>query len=108
MNPIERLTEYFMHFPGIGPRQAKRFVYYLLTRDPETLGMLSDSIKTLKTTIRSCKMCFRFFPKRNLKNDKDENVCNICGGDRDHSILMVVPRDNDLEQIEKSKAYKGI
>ena len=29
MNSIEKLTQIFSQFPGIGPRQAKRFVYYL-------------------------------------------------------------------------------
>ena len=30
MDTIDKLTEIFRQFPGIGPRQAKRFVYYLL------------------------------------------------------------------------------
>jgi recombinational DNA repair protein RecR len=30
MNRKEKLEELFKEFPGIGPRQAKRFVYFLL------------------------------------------------------------------------------
>src|SRR3989338_9022936 len=30
MNSIDKLSEIFARFPGIGPRQAKRFVYFIL------------------------------------------------------------------------------
>ena len=39
MDPIQQLTQYFQEFPGIGPRQAKRFVYFLMTRSS---GHLED------------------------------------------------------------------
>ena len=44
MNSIEKLIEIFSHFPGIGPRQARRFVYYLLTRNNNTIEELSKHI----------------------------------------------------------------
>ena len=34
MDPIERLSTLFEKFPGIGPRQAARFVQYLLRSSP--------------------------------------------------------------------------
>ena len=33
MDTIEKLTEVFKEFPGIGERQAKRFVYFLMSRN---------------------------------------------------------------------------
>ena len=30
MDYIQKLTEYFRKFPGIGEKQASRFVYFLL------------------------------------------------------------------------------
>ena len=35
MNPTERLQELFLKFPGIGPKQAARFVYFLLRQKSE-------------------------------------------------------------------------
>lgn len=105
MNPIERLTEIFRHFPGIGERQAKRFVYYLLTRDQSALHTLSETIKELKSTTASCALCARFFEVKH----EAKTVCNICANaKRDTKTLLIVPKDQDLEVVEKSKAYNGL
>lgn len=104
MNSIDKLTEIFRAFPGIGPRQAKRFVYYLLARNGSYSNELVQAIENLKKEIVQCKECQRFF----AKNGQKSNVCHICSDDtRDNSMLMVVPRDIDLEAVEKSGSYKG-
>lgn len=114
MNPIERLTEIFRHFPGIGERQAKRFVYYLLSRDKEALSSLSKTIESLRDTVLQCALCARMFEKKNnagatMQNQNSETVCSICTNhDRDTELLMLVPRDQDLDVIEKSRTYKGL
>jgi recombination protein RecR len=105
MNTIEKLTEIFRHFPGIGPRQAGRFVYYLLTRTNGTLSELSELILELKKEIRICHSCSRFFSK----NSADSSPCEICRDKhRDHSLLMIVSKDVDLDTVEKSRSYGGL
>ncbi len=104
MNSIDKLAELFKSFPGIGPRQAKRFVYYLLSRNGGYAEDLSRAIQNLKQEIRQCSECERFFhsPTHNSP------LCNICSDEnRDESLLMLVPRDVDLEAVEKSHAYGG-
>ena len=102
MDPISRLAEYFREFPGIGPRQAKRFVYFLLTRNVSYLDELSRLITEIKKSIKICASCFRFHQGSGV-------TCNICSdGSRDDSQLMVVSRDVDFEAIEKSKFYSGL
>ncbi len=102
MNSIERLTERFRQFPGIGPRQARRFVYFLLTRNREYLEELSELITTIKKEIRVCPSCMRFFA-----NSKSP-TCPICVDyNRDASQLMIVEKDVDLENIERAGAYQG-
>lgn len=104
MNSIQKLTEIFSHFPGIGPRQAKRFVYYLLSRNQGAVDELVQNLSVLKKEISVCAECMRFFEKRNPANP----LCNICSDqNRDISLLMIVPRDSDLDSIEKSGAYSG-
>ncbi len=106
MNPIERLTEIFSHFPGIGPRQAKRFVYYLLSRDQSTLNMLVENIGRLKQDIAQCSECRRFYPTSS--GQASRTLCPTCADpNRDRSLLMIVPRDADFEAVEKSGSYKG-
>ena len=102
MDPISKLTEYFREFPGIGPRQARRFVYFLLTRNSSYLEEIARLILSIKKSIKVCSSCFRFY------QDSNANVCGICADkNRDSNQLMIVSRDVDYEAIEKSKFYTG-
>lgn len=105
MENMRRLEEIFARFPGIGPRQAKRFVYHVQSRTPAAVKELSDLIRDVKSSTAECSGCHRFFIDKNGKKD----LCNICSEEtRDRTRLMVVARDSDLESIEKSGAYKGL
>ena len=104
MDPIKQLTTLFAEFPGIGPRQAKRFVYFLLRRNPSFLENLAQNIAELKTTIHLCPSCFQFFQKKHA----GQNLCKICQDpNRDHAALLIVSEDTDLEHIEKTDLYDG-
>ncbi|MBI2631206.1 recombination protein RecR [Candidatus Nomurabacteria bacterium] len=104
MDIIDRLTEVFKEFPGIGERQAKRFVYFLMSRNPAYAENLSELILELKKEIAQCKECFRFF----ILNKGKEKLCDICGNvNTDSSTLLVVEKDSDLESIRKSRVYNG-
>lgn len=103
MDTIQRLTELFKQFPGIGPRQAKRFVYFLLTQPKNYSVEISRLITELKNEVVSCEMCFRFFP-----HHESGHICPICANThREEGSLMIVSRDVDFENIEKSKAFNG-
>lgn len=104
MNSFNKLIECFRQFPGIGPRQAKRFVYFLLTKDNKYTNEISTLIANLKNEIQICESCFCFF----LKNVSKTNTCDICQNThRNQNILIVVSRDVDFENIEKSGKYNG-
>lgn len=104
MNPIAKLAELFEQFPGIGPRQSKRFVYFLLTRDTRYLAELSRLIGDIKRESSLCVSCFRFFPSRNA----EERTCALCADqNRDRSMLLVVEKDIDLDNIERSGTFSG-
>lgn len=104
MSSIDKLSELFAKFPGIGPRQAKRFVYFLLTKNGEYSNELAKTIQDLKSEINQCNKCMRFFPFTN----STQASCLICSDDtRDSSMLMIVPRDIDFESVEKSGGFNG-
>lgn len=108
MDTIGKLEEIFRHFPGIGPRQAKRFVYFLLTKSPAELQELTKLVSELKQSISVCKKCQRFFPV-GFNKEKAPEICNICDDEnRDRSVLMIVSRDIDFQAVEKSRAFTGI
>ncbi|MEI6397038.1 MAG: toprim domain-containing protein [Candidatus Taylorbacteria bacterium] len=102
MDSLRRLEEIFAHFPGIGPRQARRFVHYLQGRPATQVAELVRLIGEVKSDTTECSKCHRYF----IGNEK---VCAICANpERDTSTLMIVARDSDLESVEKSGAYKGL
>ena len=104
MDTISKLIEQFRQFPGIGPRQAKRFVYFLLGQNDPYREQLSRLVLDLKKQIRVCQSCFRFFPL----GVKISDECVICADSgRLESTLLVVSRDVDFEHIEKSHMYEG-
>ena len=114
MNSIEKLAEIFSKFPGIGGRQSKRFVYFLLTRDKNFLEDLSANLLSLKKNIKVCHFCQRFFqsasasPQLDGSESRGSNLCKICAdSSRDSSTLMVVEKDADLENIESTGVYHG-
>ena len=104
MNPIERLTAQFEKFPGIGPRQARRFVQYLLAENASYRTNLAESIRMLGSQTSQCKRCFRWF----VKNPEKQHVCTICAStNRDQQILFVVEKDADIDNVERS-GFKGL
>jgi recombination protein RecR len=97
---IERLAALFERFPGIGPRQARRFVYFLLRADREYKKELLDRIATLSIGISRCSSCLRYIPK-------GETICSVCKNSARDGQLMIVAKDADIDSIEKTGIYSG-
>lgn len=105
MNTLDALIEKFEKFPGIGARQARRFAFHVLTLPPAEVTELSKLIVDLGETVTECVSCRRFF----AKNGGNSELCNICyDSNRDHSKLLVIERDADIQPIERSGAYNGL
>ncbi len=104
MDTIEKLTEIFKEFPGIGERQAKRFVYFLIHKNSAYAENLCSLIADLRKEVAQCKECFKFF----LSSANREKKCEICADPNiDSSVLMIVEKDSDLESMHKSGVYGG-
>jgi len=104
MSDLEKLTELFKSFPGIGERQARRFVYFLLRKNVTFRTDLSRAIQELTSNIRQCPESFQYFsPKQ-----PDQILSPIMlDENRDITKLVIVERDSDIDSIEKSGAYYG-
>ena len=101
MDSLDRLTKLFEKLPGIGPRQAQRFVQYLLRSSPALRRELAQAIKELGGSVRTCSTCYRFFAGQ-------REVCDICSNTgRDQSTLAVVAADADFEALERSGTFRG-
>ena len=86
--------------PGVGPRQAARFILALLEKDESELREMGQAISNLKKKIRFCRKCF---------NISENGPCHICTDTkRDLSKILVVEKVTDLDSIEKTGLYKGL
>ncbi len=104
MDSTDKLIELFKEFPGIGPRQAKRFVYFLLTRQNGYAKDLADLIASVRSHVQMCDTCFRFF----TRNISGLATCPTCADTRrDSTQLMIVSHDVDFENIERTRVYTG-
>lgn len=102
MDAIERLTRLFERFPGIGPRQAGRFVSYLLRSSPALRKELVDAIQKLGSGVQQCGTCMRY-------HAGDTKSCSLCKNpERDLSSIVVVASDSDLIALERSGTYRGL
>ncbi len=99
---IDQLAQAFARLPGIGPRQAKRFEYYLLVAPAADRKKLAELLTTLGDSVHQCPECMRFF------NGENRTVCNYCADThRDDALLMIVEKDQDLAAIERAGTFKG-
>jgi recombination protein RecR len=104
MDVIDKLAEVFKEFPGIGERQARRFVYFLMRKNGDYAANFTKLIGELKKEVTQCKECFRFFLNKNHKGA----VCDICSDPHtDPHTLLVLEKDSDLESVKKSRSYSG-
>ncbi|MEK7109410.1 MAG: toprim domain-containing protein, partial [Patescibacteria group bacterium] len=78
----------------------RRFMQYLLAAAPGLRADLAEQIRALGADTAQCKSCFKWFVGKG-------GQCPICADShRDTSILFVVEKDADIDNVERS-GYKG-
>ncbi|MBI1888834.1 MAG: recombination protein RecR [Candidatus Spechtbacteria bacterium] len=95
----QQLIAQFTKLPGIGPRQAARFVFYLLRNEHEISSLL-DTLKSMKENITLCKNCF--LPA------SVSTLCAICvSPKRDKNTICLVEKETDALNFEKTGQFQG-
>lgn len=96
---VENLINEFRKLPGIGPKSAKRIVFYLLKLSNSDVSKLSQALIEMKEKVKICKSCY---------NLTEEDVCSICKDQsRDKKKICIVEEVSDLIIIEKTGEYRG-
>ncbi len=97
---VENLINEFRKLPGIGPKSAKRIVFYLLKLSHSDITKLSQALVEMKEKVKICKYCY---------NLTEEDICSICRDQsRDKKKICIVEEVSDLIIIEKTGEYKGL
>ena len=103
MDSFEKLVQMFREFPGIGPRQARRFAFFVVTRNDSFAHDLLKTLNNAKETVGECSDCKRLTDKKG-----GVALCKICADPtRSKKELLLIAKDTDLVQIEKSGEFKG-
>lgn len=98
--PIKNFINIFSKLPSIGPRQATRLAFYLISGGKNKLKEASKAISDLET-IKICSNCF-------FIHSNPDNLCNICRDEnRKKNLIMVVEKETDLTSIERTKKFIG-
>ncbi len=97
--PIENLVAAFARLPGVGPKTALRYVFYLLRSPQGDIESFSRALLDLAKNIKVCDTCFTY---------TTENRCHICSDTkRSSSSLCVVAEPRDIATIEATKQFDG-
>ncbi len=100
---LQFLINQFTKLPGIGPRQAARFAFYLL-RNPREVNALESVLAQFRENIELCRNCF--LPAN--VTPREIAACNICASPRrDKNIICVVEKETDAMGLEKTRQFQG-
>ncbi|MBI2121685.1 MAG: recombination protein RecR [Candidatus Sungbacteria bacterium] len=102
--PIQKLIDLFTKFPGIGPRQATRFVFFML-KNRALIPDLRQGLADLDRKIAFCPLCYRALEQ----NGEKGAYCMLCRDTKRNSRqIAVVEKEADLQNLEKTGSYSGL
>ena len=97
---VENLISEFTKFPGIGKKTAQRLAFHILSSATEEAVRLASSNVDVKTLVEACTVCGGI---------SDEDLCKICKNNkRDHSVICVVERPEDIFAFERTNTFMGV
>jgi recombination protein RecR len=98
---LQDLIDSFGLLPGVGPRTAERYAYYLVRRDPATPQKLAEALLALPGGIGYCKKTFALVPAKQELSDLYTDPR------RDKKLVAVVAEPFDIVAIEKTGQFSG-
>ncbi len=87
--------------PGVGPRTAERYAYYLVRNERAKAQAIADSLAQLHAGIGFCKKTFALVPAG------DELSELYTDPRRDKTVVAVVAEPFDIVALEKTNQFSG-
>ena len=96
-----RAIEELGRLPGVGPRTAERYAYYLLRADTKAVRNLADTLALLHDGVKTCPVTFALI-------NPDEDVSPLYDNrDRNKKLVAVVEEPLDIIALERTGHFKG-
>jgi recombination protein RecR len=99
--PLQEVIDALEQLPGVGPRTAERYAYYLLKSDQLKSHSLADSLSSLHTKIKYCPKTFA------LIDSSQELSPLYTDPRRDKQVVAVVADPFDIVALEKTGSFHG-
>lgn len=98
---LQNLIEALGNLPGVGPRTAERYAYFLLKADPSVSKQLADKLEKLHEGVDYCKKTFALI-------EKGQELSPLyTDPSRDKRLVAVVAEPFDIVALEKTSQFKG-
>lgn len=98
---LQNVIDALGDLPGVGPRTAERYAYFLLKADKTISRHLAKMLEELHDGVDYCKKTFALV-------EKDQELSPLyTDPTRDKSLVAVVAEPFDIVALEKTGQYKG-
>lgn len=98
---LEKLIDELGMLPGVGPRTAERYAYYLLRADRHGVERLSRHIADIQSSIKTCPVTFALI-------DASQEVSALYSDShRNKQQVAVVEDPLDVVALEKTGQFSG-
>ena len=99
--PLAELIEALGQLPGVGPRTAERYAYFLLKSDQSRANRLSDSLVNLHAQLSYCPKTFALI-------ETSEKLSPLYSDPkRNKQQVAVVADPFDIVALEKTNSFHG-
>ena len=98
---LENAIDALGRLPGVGPRTAERYAYFLFRSDQSLSKNISETLDNLHTGVKNCPKTFALI-------DSSEEISPLYSDPkRDKKTVLVVEEPLDIYAIEATRAYSG-
>lgn len=98
---LEEVMSALGTLPGVGPRSAERYAYFLLKRDQARSLRIAESLKSLHQKVKNCPVTFALI-------DSNLEVSPLYSDpNRDRTIIAVVEDPFDIMALERTGQFRG-
>ncbi len=98
---LQSLIDALGHLPGVGPRSAERYAYFLFKSSPDISEKLAIALQNLHSGVKFCPKTFALI-------DKNDELSPLYSDPaRDKSLILVVEEPLDIYAIEQTHSFKG-
>jgi len=97
---LQTLIDSLGKLPGVGPRTAERYAYFLLKTNDHTRSTLSDAVADVASGVKICPVTYALI-------DSNQAISPLYSDDRNKKLIAVVEEPLDVIALEKTKLFSG-